>query len=143
MAKKKQILEKYTIVCMRCQSPDVYIDKTNPAQPYLGLPPLYICNKCNFSGHYFPEMKISDLEKMAKGPLKIVDKCSEVPPPDINYGKFTINILWKFTGPFIIFLGIIFYVETPIVAIINILFGSFATYFAYRKYFQITSVTSN
>ena len=141
MAKKKLVLEKYTTVCIRCQSPDVYIDKTNPAQPYLGLPPLYICNSCNCTGYNFPEIKISDLDKLIKD-IKLV-KFQEVPTLDTNYGVFTIDVIWKFMGPLTIAFGLMsIYKSMPLdfsvqaVGIFTLLVGFIATYYSYKGVFK-------
>lgn len=64
MVKKKSSKEeKYVRVCPQCKSPDVDMDKSNPLQPAMGLPAMYICNKCGHLGNYFPEVKLSELEE--------------------------------------------------------------------------------
>lgn len=58
--------EQYTMICPKCNSIDVNIDKSNPLQATLGLPVIYACNKCGYSGNIFPEIKISELENLKK-----------------------------------------------------------------------------
>jgi transposase-like protein len=63
MSKSK---DPYIFICPRCKSPDVVMDKSNPLQPALGLPPVYVCNKCGYSSYVFPEIKLSELEDFKK-----------------------------------------------------------------------------
>ncbi len=57
---------QYVMVCPRCKSPDVWADKSNPLQPALGLPSVYSCKTCDYSGYNFPEVELSELERLEK-----------------------------------------------------------------------------
>ncbi len=139
MAKKK-VQDSYTKVCMKCQSPDVYVDATNPLIPHFGLPPVYICNSCNFSGTYFPEMKVSDLNKHSDKIKNAIKPHSQVPIPDTIYGKFEVNIIWKFAGPFMTLFSLLaiyktynFGLEGIIPSLLLLFMGLGMTYYAYRN----------
>jgi len=51
-------------ICPRCKSAEVYIDKSNPLQPAMGMPARYICSNCGYSAPTFPEIDIEDLERL-------------------------------------------------------------------------------
>ena len=132
MAKK----EKYVMICPKCKSPDVYMDKSNALQPAMGLPAVYICNKCKQSGNYFPEIKLSELEEFENevGNEKNLDiKENETPPTDTTYGNFVVKVFWKISAPVALILGIFFLFRNLTIAIVLILMGIFMSYFSYFK----------
>ncbi len=49
---------KFVIVCPKCKSPDIYRDTSNNLTGAMGLPSMYVCNKCEFSGYSFPEIAV-------------------------------------------------------------------------------------
>jgi hypothetical protein len=136
MKNKNHQKERYTRVCPKCKSFEVYMDASNPLQGSLGLPPLYICDKCKYSGVSFPEVQISELddfkEKVKKKHLSKTkkDKSSLV---DVSYGDFIVRFLWKISSPVTIIGGIIFLFLEVIIGIFLILLGIFMFYITYFK----------
>ncbi len=132
MAKK----EKYVMICPKCKSPDVYMDQSNPLQPAMGLPAVYICNKCKQSGNYFPEIKLSDLEDFeneVNGTQTTEINKNEVPKIDTSYGNFTVNVFWKISAPVALVLGILGLFRNLTFGITLITMGIIMFYFTYFK----------
>ena len=138
--------EQFIMICPICKSPDVNMDKSNPVQPAMGLPPMYICNKCGHVGNYFPEIPVREIEEfeaeVKKGETEVkkgepnnslFNKESKV---DIRYGIFEVRVLWKIFAPIILFLGIFLLFKEPISGSILILIGLgmyYVTFFSKRK----------
>ena len=137
LEKKKE--EKYVMVCPKCKSPDIKIDKTNPLQPAMGLPAMYICGKCGHSGYAFPEVPLSELDKFEEGYNKerivdsVTDKSLKV---DTSYGSFVVRVLWKISSPITLIFGIFSLFKEPIlgyILILSALVMFYITYFKKRK----------
>jgi hypothetical protein len=132
--KKKE--EKYVMVCPRCKSPDVEMDRTNPVQPAMGLPPMYICNKCGHSGNTFPEVLVSDLDEfedeVKKEGLSNLSP-DKTPKVDTRYGSFEVKVLWKITAPITLLAGIFLLFKEPISGSILTLLGLLMFYITYFK----------
>jgi predicted RNA-binding Zn-ribbon protein involved in translation (DUF1610 family) len=56
--------EKLVLVCPKCKSIDVGLDKISSAQMAMGFATKYVCNKCGYLGYLFPEVPISKLGKI-------------------------------------------------------------------------------
>ncbi len=128
--------KEYVMVCPKCKSPDIYVDKSNKLQPALGVPTMYGCNNCGHSGYTFPEVEISELEEFeeeirAKG--LAYTKKDKTPLVDVQYGNFVVRVIWKVTSPILVVLGIILFSR-------NIFLGGFVTFFGlvlfYITYFR-------
>jgi hypothetical protein len=134
--KKSSEEEKYVMVCPQCKSHDVYMDKSNPLQPAMGLPAMYICNRCKHSGYTFPEVKISELENFEEEVTKEhlsdtkKDGSSMV---DTSYGNFVVRIFWKISAPITLLVGIFLLFKEPISGTILTLLGIFMFYITYFK----------
>jgi hypothetical protein len=128
--------EKYVMVCPKCKSPDISIDRSNPLQGSMGLPSMYVCNKCDHTGYSFPEVEISGLEEFEKEVRSenLIDESKDKTPlVDVNYGKFMVTIFWKISSISMLFLGIYYLPKLPIVGVLNLIIGMFMFYFAYLK----------
>jgi hypothetical protein len=128
--------EEYVMVCPKCKSPDVESDRTNPLQPAMGLPQIYLCNRCGHSGPNFPEVELSELEHFeteAKKEKLVDTKEDATPKVDSRYGVFEVRVLWKITGPVILLLGILLAFKEFILGAIAILFGLVMIYITYFK----------
>ncbi len=137
MAKKKSSKkEKYVMICPQCKSPDVYMDKSNSLQPFMGLPAMYICNKCKHSGNSFPEIKLSELEdfeeEVTKEHLSNIKK-DDSPLVDTSYGNFEVRVFWKISAPITLLIGIFLLIKEPISGTIITLLGIFMFYITYFK----------
>ena len=138
MAKKKQKekREQFIMVCPKCKSPNVGIDKSNPLQLSIGLPAMYFCKKCDHSGYNFPEVPISELgafEKESKKEGLVDTRRDNTPKVDASYGAFGVRVLWKITSPMVLGFGIFIFSKEPIYGSILILIGLFLFYITYFK----------
>ncbi|MBW2987170.1 hypothetical protein KY336_01345 [Candidatus Woesearchaeota archaeon] len=138
MAKKRTKTEKeqYVMICPKCKSSDVYMDKSNPLQPVIGLPANYICNNCKFKGFNFPEIEKSKLKKFQKktNEKKQVDsKKEKALPVDTAYGNFIVRAVWKISAPVILLLGIFLLFIIPFLGIVITATGLIMIYFTYIK----------
>jgi transposase-like protein len=68
MAKKapQRGKEKSVIVCPKCKSMDVGLDKANSTQIALEFAARYVCNNCGYNGYFFPNVPVSKLGKIGK-----------------------------------------------------------------------------
>lgn len=135
MVNKSPTKEKYVMICPKCKSPDVYMDKSNPLQPALGLPAMYICNKCKHSGYSFPEAilsKLDEIQEVSKEHLSDtrIDETSLV---DTSYGNFQVRVFWKISAPITLLVGIFLFFKEPISGTIITLIGIFTFYVTYFK----------
>jgi len=119
----------YTKICPKCKSPDINIDKSNPLQPSLGLPAVYICNKCGFAGRNFPEADISKLKKIKETSKKKPAKMEKSELVDSTYGDFLVRGVWKVYGAIAIIAGIAFLFINKIAGAVLILIGLFLIFF--------------
>ncbi|MBD3259871.1 hypothetical protein GF371_04555 [Candidatus Woesearchaeota archaeon] len=138
MAKKrtKNEKEQYVMICPKCKSPDVCMDKSNPLQPVIGLPTNYICNNCKFKGFNFPEIKASKVKKVQKeinGSKRDNDKKEKPLSVDTAYGDFIVRAVWKISAPIILLLGIFLLFSIPFLGIVIAVVGIIMLYFAYIK----------
>jgi len=140
MAKPEQKKEeRYVMICPKCKSPNIDMDRTNPVQPSLGLPPMYICNKCGHSGYTFPEVSITEIEefeKEAKHEGLTDSSPDKTPKTDTRYGNFEVRAVWKISGPIVLLLGIFLLFIQPVFGTILTLIGLlmiYITYFRKRK----------
>ena len=133
--------EKYIMICPKCKSIDINMDKSNPLQGAMGLPAMYICNKCGHSGYTFPEIKFSEIEELkeekeiSKKPDSKIEK-DDTPLVDTSYGDFQVRIFWKISAPIILFAGIFLLFKEPIsgtILTVTGLFMFYTTYFKKRK----------
>ena len=137
MAKKTSSKnEKYVMVCPKCKSPDVYMDKSNPLQPAMGLPAMYICNKCKHSGYNFPEVQLSELDEFEEEVNK--ERISDAKKDnsslvDTSYGNFEVRVFWKISAPLTILVGIYLLFKEPISGTILTLIGIIMFYITYFK----------
>ncbi len=135
---KKKNPSKFVKVCPKCKSPDIRMDTSNQIQGALGLPSLYICNKCEHSSYSFPEVELSELKDFENeaSKEKIIDtKKDNTPIVDTSYGKFEVRVIWKITSFFTIFLGIyfIFKLNSPYDGLVLMLCGLIMFYITYFK----------
>ena len=133
--KKSNYDDEFIMVCPKCKSPDVAIDKTNPLQPSFGLPPKYICNKCGYSGYNFPEIKLSNLEGFEKEMYKkhLIKRKTNKELVDVSYGNFEVRAIWKITGPLLFLVGLFVFSISLLVGAIIILLSLFMIYTTYYK----------
>lgn len=105
------------------------MDKTNPLQPAMGLPIMYNCNNCKYSGYHFPEVEISKLNKLKPG--KVIKETHQI---NTAYGDFYIRVMWKIFSPVVLLIGLylLFYKDIP-TGIIFTLLGMFTFYIAFFK----------
>jgi len=128
--------EQYIMICPKCKSSDVYMDHSNPAQGALGLPAIYICDKCGHSGTSFPEVLMTEenvLKEDAKREGVIDTKKDETPIIDTRYGAFEVKVMWKILAPLDIIVGIIILFSNLLIGSGIIIAGLFIGYFAYIK----------
>ncbi len=131
---KKTKKEKYVKICPKCKSTDINMDKSNPLQPAMGMPALYICGNCKHTGNFFPEIPLSELEEFETDDKnKPNTKKNETPLVDASYGNFEVRFLWKLYAPLTILLGIFMTTKEPISGIIVTLIGIIIFYIAYIK----------
>lgn len=134
--KKSSKQERYVMICPKCGSPDVYLDKSNPLQPAMGLPAMYVCNKCRYKGYNFPEVKLSELkgfeEELTGKPLPETKKDNS-PMIDTSYGNFLVRVFWKITAPIVLLTGIFLLFKEPISGTILTLTGIYMFYTTYFK----------
>lgn len=133
---KKEQLIKF---CPKCKSPDVFMDYSNPLQPAAGLPPLYICRKCNHTSNMFPEIPISELDSFEKEVKKenLIDSSPDnTQKVDTSYGDFEVRFIWKIVGPIYLVLGIILYFMDPTLKVISIIMSLVALFIIYITYFK-------
>lgn len=137
MTKKNETHEEqYVRVCPNCKSLDVEMDRSNPVQPVLGLPAMYICRKCGHSGHVFPEVEVSEIEgfekKVKKKHLSDTKK-DTTPLADNDYGDFIVRAAWKITGPVLLVFGFLSLRRDLTSAVIFLSVGSFMSYITFFK----------
>jgi hypothetical protein len=138
MAKKPSSKkEKSVMICPKCKSQDVSIDNSNSLQSVMGLPTMYICNKCKYSGYAFPEVKLSELskfkeEKVNKKPISKTKK-DDSSPIDTSYGNFEVRAFWKISAPITLLFGIYLLFKEPLSGTIITLIGLFMFYITYFK----------
>jgi hypothetical protein len=136
--KEQKKEEQYVMICPKCKSLDVYMDRTNPLQPAMGLPSMYICDKCGHSGNTFPEVLVSEIEEFEE---EVKDEDTNIVPNktqkvDTSYGNFEVRFIWKITAPLLLVLGVIILGKVPLLgAILTLasLFFIYITYFKKRK----------
>ncbi|MFH0874502.1 MAG: hypothetical protein V1859_01065 [archaeon] len=137
MVKKSALKkEKFIMICPKCKSPDVDMDKTNPVQPAIGLPSMYLCHKCGHTGYAFPEIPVSDLEAFTEDAKKegIIDETPDkTPKVDVNYGIFEVKVIWKITGPLLLVVGVILLFKQPIPGAMLLSIGASMVYLTYIK----------
>ena len=137
MAKKiLQKKEKLVMICPKCKSGDVDIDRTNPVQPAMGLPYMYVCYKCGHTGHTFPEVPVSKLksfESKAKKEGLIDIKPDKTQKVDTQYCSFEVKVLWKIAAPLTLMAGIFLLFKEPISGTFLTLIGLFMSYITYFK----------
>jgi hypothetical protein len=101
--------EKFVKICPRCKSTNISIDPTNPLFGSEGLPPTYICNKCNYTNKIFPEIAVSEIKSFKKSKIKVNKEALRSDIIDKSYGKFMVRGIWKISGPLLIILSLIFF----------------------------------
>jgi hypothetical protein len=124
--------EQFIMVCPKCKSIDVHMDTTNPLQPAMGLPVMYNCNNCKFSGYHFPEVEVSKLKDIEVNKEHInKDKTDLV---DTSYGKFTVNVYWKIISPITLLIGLYLLIFKDVIygSILTVM-SLFTFYIAYIK----------
>lgn len=128
--------EKYVQVCPKCKSIDIIRDNTVKFEGAVGLPSMFICNKCNHSSYVFPEVAVSELEDF-KGKVEeknLVDnKKDNSKLVDTNYGDFIVNFFWKIIGPMVLIFGIVILFKNFLVGLIPVVTSLFVIYIAYFK----------
>lgn len=129
--------DRYVKFCPNCGSPDVEIEKSNPLVWASGMPARFICNNCNYSAPFFPEIKISELDKLQEdlklNPPKFKKK--EVEGVDLSYGNFTVKAWWKVISPVMFAVGIYLIIAVP-EKYIGIIFTLISLPFLYYSYFR-------
>jgi hypothetical protein len=134
--KSKKNKERHITICPKCKSPDVYIDKSNPLQPVIGLPANYMCNNCNYKGFNFPEIETSKLKKFQK---QINEKKQagarkeNALPVDTAYGNFMVRAIWKISAPITLIIGIFLLFIVPILGLIITATGLIMLYITFIK----------
>ena len=132
----KKSVGQYIMICPKCKSADVKVDKTNPLEPAEGMSSMYICSNCNHTGFSFPEVSLSQLdgferEAQREGLIDThPDRSSKV---DTRYGDFQVKIIWKVSGPLILLVGVIFSFQVPVIGAIIVILGLFMVYVTYFK----------
>ncbi|MBI2559417.1 hypothetical protein HYW20_08900 [Candidatus Woesearchaeota archaeon] len=104
----KEERKKYIKFCPKCNSIDIYQDKST-MQSLGYLPTKYICNNCGYSSFNFPEIDINELDKLHlqnKQGVKESKNQSEL--IDTSYGKFYVKVMWKIVGPIFLVFGLIY-----------------------------------
>ena len=132
MAKKEELV----MICPKCKSPDIDIDKTNPLQPSMGLPAMYVCNRCGHSGYTFPQIPVSKLEKFEKAAKKAGltrPSKDKTPKVDVQYGNYMVKVWWKFVSPIIILTGILLLPAQPLSGAILAIGGMVMFYITFFK----------
>ncbi len=127
---------RYIKVCPKCKSPDVAMDKTNPLQPSLGMPALYICNKCGHSAYQFPEIPLSELEAFEEDVEEkhLSDtKKDQTPLLDPAYGNFEVRAFWKFAGPAVLVIGLLLILASPGIGGFFAVVGLFMCYITFFR----------
>ncbi len=125
-------------VCPECGSIDVHENLENPLSP-IGLPALYTCRRCMHTSNIFPEARPEKIKKLKEHiiddiRLTMIDESEKV---DISYGRFEVNFMWKFTGPLLVFAGILLILNYPVnyinlmVPALLIVIGIFMIYITY------------
>ena len=138
MAKKKK---QYVMVCPQCKSPDIHRDVDSKIQGALGLPSLYVCNKCGHSSHLFPEVEISELEEFEHEVDKKHErhvKKDKTELLDTSYGNMWVRfakhiVVWKLVGSLFLIFGIIVFQKLPWVGAFIILLSLGVIYIAFVK----------
>ena len=105
---KKHTGNKFVKFCPRCKSINISLDKSNPLFGAAGLPANYICKDCGYNRRVFPEINISKLKELKESRTEKQTEDLTTNQVDTSYGNFVVKKWWKFAGPFIIILGIIF-----------------------------------
>lgn len=129
---------KYVMVCPKCKSPDIYRDNSNVLSGAVGLPSMWICNKCEFSGYTFPEVDINELEgfeeKIKEKGLSDKTK-SKTQKVDASYGKGIVKGYWKILGPLMLLFGFLFVTVSDFkgYGVVLLIIGSSIVYFSYIK----------
>lgn len=120
-------------ICPKCKSKEIYLDQSNPLQPAYGLPPEYICKKCNYRGYLIPEIEKSKLTKLEKTQSKILFKDNKSEKIDYRYGLFEVRIIWKILGPLFIIGGLLSLTKSFFGGLTLLLIGLFLSYFSFIK----------
>jgi hypothetical protein len=129
-------MAKKVMVCPKCKSTDVYRDSSFKLEG-VGLPAMYICGKCNYSGPVFPEVDVEDLEEFEK----TVDEQNlrdtnedKVELVDTRYGNFIVKGWWKIIGPIALLFGFIsLFVKFISFSIFLFVLGGVITFISYRE----------
>ena len=92
--KKSSKQEKYVMICPRCKSPDISLDKSAPSQ-LLGVLPVYACNKCKNLAPMVLEVKLSELDELEEkvNEEHLSDKKEDSPLVDASRGNFAVCVL--------------------------------------------------
>jgi len=134
--KKKSKKEDFVMVCPKCKSPDVVIDKSLPIQPVFGLPTMYLCNNCKHTGYHFPEVNMATFNKFEKEVDKEHardTKKDKTPLVDTAFGNFEVHIMWKLTAPVVLFFGLFQIFKEPVSGVLLTVVGGFMMYITYFK----------
>ena len=120
------------MVCPNCKSADVSRDTSNVLDGPVGLPSMFVCNSCQHTGRFFPEISIDEVRSLPKN-NKGTDKHKKDNTSLVNtdYGNFFVRVVWKITGPAFLLLGLIFLPQ--IKGIIYFVLGLFIVYVTYFK----------
>lgn len=128
--------EKYVQVCPKCKSVDIMRDKTLSFEGAVGMPSMYICNKCGHSGYAFPEVAISELnnfkESVEEKKLINIEKDNSK-LVDTNYGEFQIRFIWKILGPLFLILSIVIIFRSVVAGLFFLPLPLYLIYIAYFK----------
>ena len=135
---------KYIRVCPKCKSPDVDRDTSTHIQGALGLPSMYVCSTCGYSGYAFPEVPKEEFEDFQqdvdKKKLRDTTK-KKSPQVDTNYGKVIVRVVWKYLSiaTLIIGLGNIYFFGSSYglwYIIVNLIFAASGAVMFYITYFK-------
>ena len=137
MAKPRQGYVKF---CPKCKSVDVNIEKSNPVQPSMGLPAMWVCNSCEHSGYDFPEVRASEVARFEKeaGREHLKKKGKDnTPLIDPAYGVFEVHIMWKLTAPIIILVSVWMVAKNLLLGWPVLILGILMAYITYFKKMRI------
>ena len=124
------------MVCPQCKSPDIHRDVDTKIQGALGLPSMYVCNKCGNSSHMFPEVEISEFKKFEHEVDKKHErdiKKDETPLLDTSLANITARFFLKFTGPLLLIIGLGISFRLFVPGMITFFIGTVLTYITYFK----------
>ncbi len=141
--KQKSTKKEYVKFCPKCNSIDIYQDKST-MQSLGFLPTKYICNNCGYTSFNFPEIDIDELDKIHPQKKQETEKSkNQSELIDTSYGRFYVKVMWKIVGPSFLLFGLIYlyfilnsysYKNFDLLmVIVLIILGSIMCYITFRK----------